>query len=61
MFEILHRLLRDQRGASAAEYALILAIISLAVITAALALSDAVGNSMIRAASCIDNDSGSCR
>lgn len=50
-------MLRDDRGASAAEYALILAIIGAVIALAALALSGAIGNSMNSAASCI-NDPG---
>lgn len=49
------RMLRDDRGASAAEYALILAIIGAVIALAALALSDAIGNAMTEAAECIDD------
>ncbi len=48
-------LLKDDSGASAAEYALILAIIGSAVALAALALGTAVGNRMSSAANCIQN------
>lgn len=48
-------MLRDTRGASAAEYALILAIIGAAIAIAALALSGAIANEMQEAASCIAN------
>jgi pilus assembly protein Flp/PilA len=50
-------MLRDDRGASAAEYALILAIIGAVIAIAALGLSQAIGNAMDDAASCI-NDPG---
>ena len=54
-------MLRDKRGASAAEYALILAIIGAVIAIAALALSSAIGNAMNNTASCIDNPtSGTC-
>jgi pilus assembly protein Flp/PilA len=48
-------MLRDDRGASAAEYALILAIIGAVIALAALGLADAIGNAMDNTASCIDN------
>lgn len=43
---ILRRILRDELGASAAEYALILAIVGLGTIVAAITLGNAVGTSM---------------
>ncbi|MEA1072505.1 Flp family type IVb pilin [Sphingomonas sp. LY160] len=46
-------MLRDKRGASAAEYALILAIIGSAIALAAVGLSGAIANEMNDAASCI--------
>lgn len=46
-------LLRDQSGASAAEYALILAIVGSAIALAAIGLGGAVSNSMKRATNCI--------
>ena len=53
------KMLRDTRGASAAEYALILAIIGAVIAVAALGLSAAIGNAMNTTADCID-DSSSC-
>jgi pilus assembly protein Flp/PilA len=53
------KLLRDKRGASAAEYALILAIIGAAIAVAALGLAGAIANEMNDAASCITN-TGTC-
>src|SRR5256885_725234 len=50
-------MLRDQSGASAAEYALILAIVGGAIAIAALALGNAVANSMNRASNCIKTPS----
>ena len=47
-------LLKDKSGASAAEYALILAIVGSAIAVAALGLGSAVGNRMNDAASCIN-------
>ena len=48
------KLLKDRSGASAAEYALILAIVGSAIAIAALGLGTAVGNRMNKAASCIN-------
>ena len=48
-------MLRSKRGASAAEYALILAIIGAAIAVAALGLSGAIANEMNDAGSCISN------
>ena len=53
------RMLKDESGASAAEYALILAIIGGAIALAALALGGAISNSINSAASCI-NDTSTC-
>jgi pilus assembly protein Flp/PilA len=52
-------MLRDESGASAAEYALILAIIGGAIALAALALGTAISNAMGDASSCIE-DTSSC-
>jgi pilus assembly protein Flp/PilA len=49
------KLLGNKRGASAAEYALILAIIGAVIAIAALGLADAIGNAMNDTAACIDN------
>lgn len=46
--------LRDESGASAAEYALILAIVGAAIVTGAIALGDAIGNELTDTAACID-------
>ena len=54
-------MLRNKRGASAAEYALILAIIGAVIAIAALGLADAIGNAMDNTAECINNPtSGVC-
>jgi pilus assembly protein Flp/PilA len=47
-------MLKDQSGASAAEYALILAIIGSAIAIAAVTLGGAISNSMNRATTCIN-------
>ena len=46
-------MLRDDSGASAAEYALILAIIGAAIALAAIALGNAVAGAMNRASNCV--------
>ncbi len=47
--------MKDESGASAAEYALILAIVGGIIAIAAIALGNAVGNAMNRAATCVDS------
>ena len=51
------RMLKDESGASAAEYALILAIVGGAIAIAALALGNAVKGSLDRATNCITTPS----
>jgi pilus assembly protein Flp/PilA len=46
--------LRDESGASAAEYALILAIVGVGIVGAAVALRDAIGGAMSNAANTIN-------
>ena len=46
-------MLKDDSGAAAAEYALILAIVGAAIAIAAVGLGSAVANSMNRASNCI--------
>lgn len=52
--------LRDESGASAAEYALILAIVGTGIALAASDLGDAISGAMDDATSCIENADGSC-
>lgn len=52
------KLLRDDSAASAAEYALVLAIVGGAIIIAAIALGIAMGVATDHASSCIENPSG---
>ena len=49
------KMLRDDRGAAAAEYALILAIVGAAIALAAVLLGGAIANSMNAASTCITN------
>jgi pilus assembly protein Flp/PilA len=46
--------MRDESGASAAEYALILAIIGGAIALAAVTLGGSISNSMKKASNCIN-------
>lgn len=46
-------MLKDEAGASAAEYALILAIVGSAIALAAIGLGGAIKNSMTHASTCI--------
>jgi pilus assembly protein Flp/PilA len=48
------KMLRDDSGASAAEYALILAIIGAGIAVAAFALGGSISNAMSDAGSCIE-------
>ena len=48
-------MIRDDSGAAAAEYALILAIVGAAIVVAAIGLGDAVAGAMNSASSCITN------
>ena len=47
-------MLRDESGASAAEYALILAIVGGAIAIAAVTLGKTIGNSLTVASNCIN-------
>jgi pilus assembly protein Flp/PilA len=49
-------LMKDDSGASAAEYALILAIIGAAIALAAIALGNAIATSMKRASNCVSQN-----
>ena len=49
----LRKMIRDDSGAAAAEYALILAIVGAAIAIAAITLGSTVANSMNRASNCI--------
>ena len=50
-------MLKDQSGASAAEYALILAIVGGAIALAAVTLGKTIGNAMGKASNCISKGS----
>jgi pilus assembly protein Flp/PilA len=55
------KMLKDVSGASAAEYALILAIVGAAIAIASVTLGGAIGNAMDDASECIDGTDTSCR
>ena len=52
------RLFKDESGASAAEYALILAIVGAGIAAATLALGQAISTSMGSASTCITKGTG---
>ena len=54
------KMLRNTRGASAAEYALILAIIGAAIAVAAIGLSGAIANAMNDSTTCIASNGVTC-
>ena len=54
------KMLKNESGASAAEYALILAIIGAALAIAAVALGDAIGNAINDTTECIESDGVTC-
>ena len=54
------KMLKDQSGASAAEYALILAIVGSALAIAAFALGQTIGNSINSTNKCISSKGSSC-
>ncbi len=51
---------RDQGGASAAEYAMILAIVGAGVAGAAIVLGGAIATAMNDASTCISTDGATC-
>ena len=53
-------IMKDESGASAAEYALILAIVGTAIAAAAIFLGDAIGDSINATATCISSDGATC-
>ena len=58
--QLLIRLLRNQNGASAAEYAMILAIVGAAIAVAALGLGSSIADSMNVSSDGIANCGGAC-
>ena len=54
------RMLKDESGASAAEYALILAIVGSAIAFAAITLGSTIANAMNSASTCISTKGQTC-
>jgi pilus assembly protein Flp/PilA len=54
------RMLKDQSGASAAEYALILAIVGTAIAAAAILLGNTIAGAMNDASTCISSNGKTC-
>ena len=54
------RLMRDDSGASAAEYALILAIVGTAIALAAIFLGDTIATALSESSQCISTDGVTC-
>ena len=54
------RMLKDESGASAAEYALILAIVGSAIALAAITLGNTIANAMNTASTCISSKGQTC-
>ena len=50
----------DESGASAAEYALILMVVGLAIVVGAQALSTAIGGAMTTTGTCITSKGATC-
>lgn len=55
------KMLCDDSGASAAEYALILAIVGTGIAVASIALGGSISQAMGDASACIDGSDASCR
>ena len=60
MTKLLKNLWNDESGASAAEYALILAIVGTAIATAAIFLGSTISNAMNDASQCISTNGVTC-
>lgn len=61
MTNFLKTFVADESGASAAEYALILIVVGIAIVAGATTLATAIGGAMSNTATCINNGTtGSC-
>ena len=58
--KLVAELWRDEEGASAAEYALILAIVTTGIAGAAVALGNAIGDAIDTATDCISSAGTNC-
>lgn len=59
MTNFLKTFVADESGASAAEYALILIVVGVAIVVGAATLADSIGAAMSETADCIDNGTAS--
>ena len=55
------KMLKDESGASAAEYALILAIVGTAIAAAAILLGNTIADAMNDATTCISSNGTNCQ
>ena len=60
MFTVFKNLWSNESGISSLEYALLLAFVAGGIINAAESMSNAVGNEMTEAASCIETNGATC-
>jgi pilus assembly protein Flp/PilA len=60
MVKFVKSFVMDESGASAAEYALILAIVGSAIAAAAIGLSGAIGTALSDAKTCISSNGSTC-
>ena len=60
MIKFIRNFIRDDAGASAAEYALILAIVGAGIAGAALALGTTISDAMDDAGTCISSKGATC-
>jgi Flp/Fap pilin component. len=60
MIKLIKSLLTEDSGASAAEYALILAIVGTAIAGASILLGDTISNAMNNASTCISTAGVTC-
>ena len=60
MTNYIRAFVKDESGASAAEYALILAIVGAGIAAAAILLGDAIANAVEDAATCIETNGVTC-
>ncbi len=58
--KMIMKLWKDESGAAAAEYALILALVGTGIAAAAFALGGAVSGAMTKATNCIKSTTGTC-
>ncbi len=61
MVKFVKSFVMDESGASAAEYALILAIIGTVIAAAAIALGGAIGGALNDAKTCISTNGSTCK